>query len=58
MAKNKEGKPLRCHICGYSWLTQSKMYFVPCPRCRRLVKVQDVKKITDDRIYNDKKEKE
>lgn len=47
--KNKTGKPVKCNTCGYGWLTQSKMYYVPCPRCRRIVKIRDIKKITDQK---------
>lgn len=31
--KQKEGSHVRCHKCGYAWMTKSEMLMVPCPSC-------------------------
>jgi Zn finger protein HypA/HybF involved in hydrogenase expression len=41
---NKTGTKIKCKKCGYSWLTQSKMYFVPCPRCHIQIQIRSTKK--------------
>ena len=29
---------VKCHKCGYEWITRSKMAYVTCPSCSRKVK--------------------
>ena len=31
-----------CKRCGHAWFTTSKMFFVTCPRCRKMVKIKEV----------------
>ena len=34
-----------CPRCGYEWNTKSVMFFVSCPKCRKLV---DIRGIVED----------
>jgi len=32
--RNKKGKKVRCHNCGYTWKTKTTLQYVSCPNCR------------------------
>ncbi len=34
-------KMTKCNKCEYVWETKSKMFFVSCPKCRKLVNLKD-----------------
>ena len=37
--KNKEGIPIKCKYCGYTWKTKSLRPYVSCPWCMNKNKV-------------------
>jgi hypothetical protein len=49
MPKNKTGTKIKCPNCKYAWLTNSKMYFVPCPRCHRQIQLKSTKLSSDEK---------
>lgn len=39
--KKKLKKPnIECHNCEYKWFTKSKLLYVTCPNCRKMVWVK------------------
>jgi predicted RNA-binding Zn-ribbon protein involved in translation (DUF1610 family) len=37
MKKPTEAKGIKCSSCGYVWKTKSRLFYVTCPRCRKLI---------------------
>lgn len=34
-SEKEERVKVKCHVCGYVWLSRSKKRYVSCPDCRR-----------------------
>ncbi len=41
-SQTKKVEPnIKCKKCNYTWFTTTKMFFVTCPYCRKLVSLKD-----------------
>lgn len=45
MVKEKDkGISVKCKRCGYAWVTHGIHFYIPCPRCRTLMKIRELPK--------------